>query len=543
MLRLRKQIRYACHPMSSLQRLRLRSSSVAVVVLGLVVTVIITVLAHSNYTHTEQRLTTLQVSLTAQLLETAPLQIESSLDRVAGLSAESDVPVATYESGMASLMKPRGQFVSSVLVRVTPTGPQVLAHLGAAPIRNPTGAVAEAIYEQAAKSTSLVTTRAVTKEVQRLGYLVSAHAPGGIFVVTAGQQLPIDNHITIPSTSPDAQLNVALYYGKEVTPAALIEASSAVPISGTVSTQTVAFGTGWITLVASPRSPLTGGWSENLPWVILVAGLALTASVAIIAEWLARRRRVAEDVAGEARELYHEQRAISETLQLSLLPKVLPSAFGVDVSVRYLPSPHGTEVGGDWYSLTPVGHDRCVFVIGDVSGHGIGAASTMAKMRFSMRMLGKLGMSPTEMLERASAEIEESDEQIATALVGIIDTSENAVTLASAGHLPPLLISSSSSQFVDLLPGPPLGIRRNHSFASKTFRFDVGDTIICFTDGLIEKRGENIDIGMERLATLASTPHENSEGITTAILAELPGPDQRDDVALLVLRRREGTRE
>jgi hypothetical protein len=95
---------------------------VTVVILGLAVTATITVLARANYVHTEQRLTALQTSLTGQLLQTAPLQIESTLDRVAGLSAESSNSVATFDSAMAPLMKPKGQFISSSLVVVLPSG-------------------------------------------------------------------------------------------------------------------------------------------------------------------------------------------------------------------------------------------------------------------------------------------------------------------------------------------------------------------------------------------------------------------------------------
>jgi serine phosphatase RsbU (regulator of sigma subunit) len=519
---------------------RLRASTAIVVILGLGVTAVITVLARVNYTHTEQRLTALQASLTGQLLQTAPLQIESTLDRVAGLSAESSNPVATFDSAMAPSMKPRGQFVSCSLVLVSRSGPEVLAHLGAAPIRNPKGAVASAIYEQAAKSSALVTSRAVSQGVQRLGYLVSAHGPRGTFVVAAGQQLPVDSRLSIAAGSPDAQLDIALYFGKGVTSGDLIASSSPnLPIRGTVSTVTVAFGTGWLTLVAAPRSALAGGWAENLPWVILVAGLILTASVAVIAEWLARRRRIAETVAGETRELYLEQREISEALQLALLPKTLPPVRGADVVAQYLPPPRGVEVGGDWYSLTPVDADRFVFAIGDVSGHGIGAASTMASLRFSIRALAKLGMSPAEILERAGNEIDETDRHIATALVGIVDISDSSVALASAGHFPPLLVSSSASEYIDLPPGPPLGLR-HRNYESRKFNFDIGDTLIAFTDGLIEKRGVAIDAGMQDLASVASRPEESARAAMAAILAELPGDEHNDDVALLVVRRLDG---
>jgi Stage II sporulation protein E (SpoIIE) len=515
----------------------LRASTVIVAILGLGITVGITLLARANYLNTEQRLTGLQTSLTGQLLETAPLQIESTLDRVAGLSAESTNPAAVYKSAMNSSVKKGGQFVSSSLVLVSASGPQVIEHLGAAPIRNPKGAAASALYEQTARSPSLITTRVVSQGIQRLAYLVSAHGPRGIFVVTASQQLPIDSRISVPSGSADAQLNIALYYGRKVDPADLVASSSpGQPIRGTVSHATVAFGTSWLTLVASPRTPLAGRWSENLPWAILAAGLVLTASVVTITEWLARRRSSAETTAGETRQLYQEQRAISEVLQLALLPKTLPLVRGADISARYLPPPREVEVGGDWYSVTPVDPFRFVFSIGDVSGHGIAATSTMASLRFSIRALAKLGMSPAEILDRASDEIDEKDRHIATALVGLVDISEGTVALSSAGHIPPLIVSSSGSDYVDLPPGPPLGIRRR-SYVTKTFQFSGTDTLVAFTDGLIEKRGEVIDRGMQDLARTVSRPEKSALAVVTNILVDFPGREHSDDVALLVIRR------
>ena len=518
--------------------LRLRMPTLIVVILGLVVTVVLTILARGNYTDTEQRLTALQTRLTGQLLETAPLQIESTLDRVAGLSAESNDPVATFESAIAPSMRPRGQFVSSSLVLVPSTGPRVLAHLGATPIRNPEGAVSTAIYERAARSTSLVTTRAVSHGVQRLGFLVSAHGPGGTFVVGAGQQLPAAAHIAIPAGSPEAQLNVALYYGKRVRPSDLIATNSpSLPISGTSSRVTESFGTSWLTLVAAPSSPLTGGWAENLPWVILVAGLALTASAAVIAEWLARRRSLAETVAGETHELYQEQRIVAETLQVALLPKDLPLLRGFDVAARYLPATRGVEVGGDWYSVTPVDPDRFVFVVGDVSGHGISAASTMAILRFTIRALAKLGLPPAEILERANGEINVVDGgHFATALIGSVDISAGTLTLASAGHLPPLLVRPSGSAYVDLAVRPPLGLRQL-SFEERTIEFACGSTLVAFTDGLVERRDTGIDAGLDRLAFVASSPEAAPSNVMASVLADLPGPDHEDDVAFLVIRR------
>ncbi|MGA8723548.1 MAG: ATP-binding SpoIIE family protein phosphatase [Acidimicrobiales bacterium] len=516
---------------------RVRTPTVFVAVLGLAVTIVLTILARANYAHTEQRLTTLQTSLTGQLLETAPLQIESTLDRVAGLSAESSDPVTTFEASMAPSMQPRGRFVSSSLTLVTPEGPRVIAHLGAASIRDPQGTVATGLYERTASSSSLVTTRAVSQGVQRLGYLVSARGPAGIYVVGAAQQLPAGSHIAVPASSPDAQLNVAIYYGKSVNANNLIATNApSLPLSGSTSTVTESFGSGWLTLVAAPRSPLSGRLPENLPWAILAAGLALTAAAAVIAEWLGRRRSLAEAAAGESRQMYRQQRDIAEALQGALLPRQMPSPPGVDIAARYIPATQSIDVGGDWYSVIRASPERFVFVVGDVSGHGVSAATSMAPLRFTIRALAKLGMEPAEILERAADEIDISDGHFATVLVGMVDLATESVTLASAGHLPPLFVSHLGSRYLDLLTGPPLGLDRD-SYEAKTFEFPAGATLIAFTDGLIERRGTDIQERMDFLAAAARGLEGDSDAYMAGILGELPGVDHEDDVALLVIRR------
>lgn len=146
------------------------------------------------------------------------------------------------------------------------------------------------------------------------------------------------------------------------------------------------------------------------------------------------------------------------------------------------------------------------------------------------------GCRPLRILERASNEINEKDRHIATALVGIVDVRGNTVTLASAGHFPPLLVSAAASHYLDLPPGPPLGLRRS-SYTNETFDFDGGDTLIAFTDGLIEERSVAIDTGMHHLASVASVHRADAQAVVAGILAEFPGAKHDDDVALLVIRR------
>ena len=260
--------------------------------------------------------------------------------------------------------------------------------------------------------------------------------------------MPGNRRIVIPSSSPDAGLNIAIYFGKTTSSAALVETNvSHLPLTGTVSTAVVPFGSSVLTLVISPRSPLTGRWSELLPWGILVVGLLLTIGLVAMTERLVRRRQCAEQLAEENRRLYGEQRNVSLTLQRSLLPKELPTIDGVEFAARYIPGESGIEVGGDWYSAIAIDDHRFAFVVGDVSGRGLAAATIMAGLRYTIRAYATLGYDPARILEMASKEINiGSDGHFATVLVGLVDNDRREVTMANAGHLPALLLNQRTER-------------------------------------------------------------------------------------------------
>ena len=235
----------------------------------------------------------------------------------------------------------------------------------------------------------------VGKGLQRFGYLMPFVGPGGTYIASGGEALPSSRRLVIPSRSPDAGLNVAIYFGKTTSSAALIETNvSHLPLTGTVSTAIVPFGSSVLTLVVSPMSPLAGTWSELLPWGILVVGILFTVGVVIMTERLIRRRRQAEQLAEENRRLYGEQRNASLTLQRSLLPKGLPTIDGVEFAARYIPGESGIEVGGDWYSAIAIDEHRFAFVVGDVSGRGLAAATIMAAPSLHDSCVRSLAHSP-----------------------------------------------------------------------------------------------------------------------------------------------------
>ncbi len=517
-------------------RISLRPSwqAILVVVLGLLITAGLTVSSALGYTNNERRLTSLQTRLTASLLQTAQPQLQATLARVVGLAAATTNPVPTFKAAMApELASPKGPFASATLALVQPKTGQVhvISHVGSKAIRSLNSKATTQLFLKAARSPSLVTTRAVAGGVQKLGYLLSAAGPAGVYVVGAAQQLPAGRRVTVPAGSPDANLNFALYFGSSTTPAALIETNvRRLPLTGTVSQAQVPFGNNVLTLVASPRGSLTGPWSELLPWGILGLGILLSVAAALLTENLVRRRATAEAS-------YRQQRRMSETLQRSLLPRTLPDVPRWEFAARYVPATKGAEIGGDWYSVVEIDEHRFSLVVGDVSGHDIAAAGVMASLRYTIRTLAKLGIPPDEILDRAAEELDvSSDRHFATVLVGVVDTRLEQLTLASAGHPPPLMLHDGRSEFLAVAPGVPLGVVGDPRPEPVTFQFSPGSTLVAFTDGLVEKRGRDLDARLKQLEEVAAENPGRPDDLISRLLEVLTSSDEEDDIVVLAIR-------
>ena len=296
--------------------------------------------------------------------------------------------------------------------------------------------------------------------------------------------------------------------------------------------------------MAAASGQLGGDLSEYLPWIFGIIGIALTITAAWMAQRLVRRRGAAERDAAQIgrlysrlEELYGEQRTIAETLQRALLPQVSPNIAGLETAVRYVPGAKGVDIGGDWYSVVAIDDDRFGFVVGDVSGRGISAATIMAALRYTIRTLVLEGNSPASVLDKCSKYLDVIvDGHFATVMVGIGDMVNHQVTLSNAGHLNPLLINGERVDYLETNVGVPLGVG-GHRYQSVTFSSPPNSTLIAFTDGLIERRGEGIDVGLDRLkesATAAS--RQPLEEMLSAIIQTLTNDASEDDVAVLALR-------
>ncbi|MFF2773793.1 SpoIIE family protein phosphatase [Streptomyces sp. NPDC058052] len=266
-----------------------------------------------------------------------------------------------------------------------------------------------------------------------------------------------------------------------------------------------------------------------------------------VAEELASRTAVCIDNARR----YRRERTAAFMLQRSLLPRSLPELSAVEAASRYLPADSHLGAGGDWFDVIPLSGARVGLVVGDVVGHGLGAAATMGRLRAMVRTLAELDLAPDELLARLNDQVgkDASDQHAkgtdgsgavgATCVYGIYDPVSRTSTWAAAGHLPPAVVQPHGPvSFLRLPPGPPLGVGRL-PYEAADVTLAAGSLLVLFTDGLVEARGQGIDVGLARLATVLGEQRGSSSDLLCAqIAAELVPEHVRDDATLLVVRTR-----
>jgi serine phosphatase RsbU (regulator of sigma subunit)/anti-sigma regulatory factor (Ser/Thr protein kinase) len=257
-----------------------------------------------------------------------------------------------------------------------------------------------------------------------------------------------------------------------------------------------------------------------------------TADVAL-AEELAARAAVCIDNA----RLYRRERETALTLQRSLLPQEVHRTPGLEIAYRYLPSSVVSEVGGDWFDVVPLSCGRVALVVGDVMGHGIRAAATMGQLRTAARTLITLDLAPDRVLRRldeTAAAI--GDGQFATCVCAVFDPADRSCTIACAGHLPPLLSEPGSrTRTLTLPPGAPLGVG-GVPFESVEFTLPEDGVLVLYTDGLVERRGRDLDDGMSLLSQVVARHGQSLEESCDAVLAALSAGDSEDDIAVIMAR-------
>jgi anti-anti-sigma factor len=257
-------------------------------------------------------------------------------------------------------------------------------------------------------------------------------------------------------------------------------------------------------------------------------------------DYLLALTRLCGQALGRARR-YQVEHDVAATLQHALLPESLPQADGLELAVRYLPAADGTAAGGDFYEAVELPGGRLGIAVGDIVGHGPEAAAAMGQLRSAVRAYALEGRSPARVVQLLSRYADGvPGARGATLVYAVLDPGARELRYTCAGHPPPLLVSADgTTRFLQGARGVPLDRALGHVYEDATAQVSEGATLVLYSDGTIERRGEPLDAGMARLAEAASKAATlDPEALCTALLDVLfaGGQARRDDVALLAAR-------
>jgi hypothetical protein len=235
--------------------------------------------------------------------------------------------------------------------------------------------------------------------------------------------------------------------------------------------------------------------------------------------------------------LYQREARNADVLQRSMLPTRPPDLPGIQVAHRYLPGNPQAQVGGDWFDAIPLTSSRVALVVGDVMGHGIHSAAAMGRLRAAVQTLAALNLPPHEVcrhLDEVAAYMDSST--LATLLYCVYDPVANRLRAASAGHIPPVLVSADGrAELMELPPGGPIGMG-GVTFESAEFDAPPGTLFVACTDGLLEVRGSSLSQGLAALCESISDPSAPLDEQCESLLRSFNIAEREDDVALLMAR-------
>jgi len=253
----------------------------------------------------------------------------------------------------------------------------------------------------------------------------------------------------------------------------------------------------------------------------------------------------AQDLAGRAAisldnaRRYTREHGIAVELQRALLSEPGSPHPDVEVAFRYQPAGSSALVGGDWYDAVRLPYGRTLLALGDVMGHGVEASVDMSQYRSMLRVVASSDLPPHRILRRLDTMIAESERgRPATAVLALTDPARGKCSFASAGHLPPAIIGDDDhTELLDLPVGPPLGTGVG-GYELVTTRLEPGRVVLLYTDGLIERRGEDIDISLSRLSQVKLESEGGLSAFLDRMLSTLVTEPAEDDIAVLAARFR-----
>lgn len=517
--------------------------SVIVAVAGAVVVATLTFATNVANSHTQQRLLAMQTRDAGLVLGKTVPTIESPLETAVTIAGSGGTvgDVERYMRPRVGSGRHQHLFDSFSLWRETSAGRSEVLSLGRRPALAGHPSKLASFFAEVDAPRSMAVEGLLTGKRPQLA--VAEEGLGTSPRYVAYGELPVSptHRSKAPTTPAFRNLAYAIYLGGHASPRTLVSTTAPLPFKGPTSSTIIPFGQRRLLFVDSPTAPLGGGVLPLLPWIIAVAGAVLVVGAVVVTEWLARRRRLAESLAGENHRLYSEQRTIAQGLQQALLPAALPTINGMELAARYVPGDPAVDIGGDWYDVIRCDEGSLIFVVGDVSGRGIPAANTMASLHFAIRAYAAQGDRAPAIIGKLTSLLDVArDGHFATVLLGHVDVRAREVTLVSAGHLPPLLAwehdGTRRAIFLDTRAGAPIGVVETVSYEQVTVTLPPGARLLAYTDGLVERRGEHLDVGLERLRQAVIVTDDTDQATLDRLVHALTGDDARDDIALLELR-------
>jgi anti-sigma regulatory factor (Ser/Thr protein kinase) len=240
----------------------------------------------------------------------------------------------------------------------------------------------------------------------------------------------------------------------------------------------------------------------------------------------------------ERARLYDRERRIAATLQEDLMPDTLPEVPGVALAAHFQSGGSGTQVGGDWYDALALPGGRLGVVVGDVAGRGVAAAARMGELRAVSRAYVLEGHPPAEVARRLNAyQLAQGTDTMATLCYAVVEPALGQMRYVSAGHMPPLVLAPGEEPRYLERGGPPLGVLDTCDYDETVVPFVPGSLLTVYTDGLVERRGEILDVGLGRLRdAIAGVGADPYAARTAALHACLHDSEGDDDVTAVFVR-------
>ena len=290
--------------------------------------------------------------------------------------------------------------------------------------------------------------------------------------------------------------------------------------------------------IAVAVAAISGAWNDNFGTLDYSLRVAVVVLGAVFAWFSAQLQSAWSKAAAKRAAIREERAAIGDVLQRGLMPEPIPDTPGWSVGTLFRPGGAQNEVGGDFYDVFPFGRGWMA-VIGDITGRGPGAASVTAQARHSLRTARAFTNDPQEILATLNESLLHRDETELCSLLALFFSEGGSVSLALAGHPPPLLVSESDVQEVGRT-GPLLGAFPDSEWPFETLEISVGRHLVGYTDGVTEMAGEDGRFDVDRLRS-AVAPTGGPAGAIHAIeraLEEFSGGERfEDDVTLLAIGR------